>query len=115
MKRGNKRKFGRVRKTRKALYKALATALIDNGKIKTTAAKAKSLSVYMDKMITKAKKDDVASRRLVRRDLGEKANNKLFKEIAPKFKDSMGGYTKVLKIGRRLSDGSEMAIIQFTK
>lgn len=115
MRRGNKRKFGKVRKVRKALYRALATALVENGKIRTTTAKAKSLSSYMDKMITKAKKDTMASRRLVREDLGMKATIKLFKDVAPRFKDINGGYTKVLKLGRRVSDGAEMAIIQFTK
>lgn len=114
MKRGNQRKFGRVVKGRKALYKALATALIDHGRIETTAAKAKSLAKFADKLVTKAKKGDVAARRLIRQDIGEKATKKLVDDIGPKFKDRNGGYTRVMKTGRRISDGSEMAIIEFT-
>ncbi|MBI2064564.1 MAG: 50S ribosomal protein L17 [Candidatus Yanofskybacteria bacterium] len=114
MKRGKNRKFGRVKNQRKALYKALATALIENGKIKTTAAKAKSLSQFADKLVTQAKKGNLASRKLVGYDLGDKAIKKLMNDIGPKFKDKKGGYTKVLRLGRRISDGAEMAIIEFT-
>lgn len=113
MRRGRHRKFGREKNQRNALYKALATALIDHGKIKTTVAKAKSLSQYADKLVTKAKKDTVASRQQVRQELGEKATVKLFSDVAPKFKDKNGGYTKVLKLGRRLSDGAPMAQVEF--
>jgi large subunit ribosomal protein L17 len=115
MRRGNKRKFGRVRNQRKALYKALATALIEHGRIETTLAKAKSLSSYADKLVTQAKKGDVATQRLVRENLGVKATGKLFKEVGPKFAERKGGYTKILKIGRRKSDGAEMAFIEFVK
>ncbi len=114
MRRGSHRKFGRERNQRRALYKALATALIEHGKVKTTTAKAKSLSIFVDKLVTKAKRGDMASRRLVGQDIGEKATGKLFSDVGPKFKDRSGGYTKVLKLGRRLSDGAEMSIIEFT-
>jgi len=115
MRRGKHRKFARVKNQRKALYKALATALIDHGRIQTTMAKAKSLSGFTDKLITKAKKGDVASQRLIRHDIGEKATKKLMSDIGPRFKDRSGGYTKVLRLGRRVSDGAEMALIEFTK
>ncbi|OGN06467.1 MAG: 50S ribosomal protein L17 [Candidatus Yanofskybacteria bacterium RIFCSPHIGHO2_02_FULL_38_22b] len=114
MQRGNIRKFGRVRKQRKALYKALATALIEHGKIKTTSTKAKAVSSFTDKLVTKAKKGDLASGRLIRHYLGDKATKKLMAEIGPKFKDRKGGYTRVLRLGRRISDGSEMSIVEFT-
>lgn len=113
MRRGHHRKFARERKQRKALYKALATALIEHGKVKTTVAKAKSLSQYTDKLVTKAKKNDLATRRQVRQNLSENATRKLFSDISPKFKERYGGYTKVSKLGRRLSDGAEMAQIEF--
>lgn len=113
MRRGKNRKFARQRNQRKALYKALATALIEHGKVKTTVAKAKSLSQYTDRLVTRAKKGDLATRRQVRQNLGEKATHKLFSDISPKFKERKGGYTKVLKLGRRLSDGAEMAQIEF--
>jgi len=73
MRRGNKKKFGRVRKQRKALYKALATALIEHKKITTTQVKAKALSPFTDKLITKAKKGDVVSIRKLNKYLGQKA------------------------------------------
>ena len=114
MRRGKNRKFARVKKQRKALYKALATALIDHGRIRTTLAKAKSASGFVDKLVSKAKKGDLASQKLIRHDLGEKATKKLMTDIGPKFKDRNGGYTKVLKLGRRMSDGAEMALIEWT-
>ena len=114
MRRGKKRKFARVKNQRKALYKALATALVEHGRIKTTLAKAKSFSGFVDKLVTKAKKGDVAIQRSIRQDLGEKATRKLMADVGPKFKDRDGGYTKVLRLGRRMSDGAEMAIVQWT-
>lgn len=115
MRRGNNRKFGRVKNEREALYKALATALIEHGRIKTTAAKAKSLSGFADRLVSKAKNSDITSKRLVRHYLGEQATKKLVYEIGPHFKERNGGYTKVLRLGRRASDGAEMAIVEFTK
>ena len=115
MKRGNKRKFGREKNQRKALSKALATALIDHGRIKTTVAKAKLLSKFADELVNRAKKGDLASNRLLRYSVGDKAVKKLIVEIGPKFKDKNGGYTKILKLGRRVSDGSEMAIVEFSQ
>ena len=114
MRRGINKKFGRVRKQRKGLYKALATALIEHGRIKTTSAKAKAVSKFTDKLVTKAKKGDLASGRLIRHYLGDKATKKLMVEIGPKFKDRKGGYTRILRLGKRISDGSEMSIIEFT-
>lgn len=114
MRRGTHRKFARKRNQRNALYKALATALIDHGRIKTTLAKAKSASGFVDKLVTKAKKGDLSAQRLLREDIGAKATKKLVAEIGPKFKDRKGGYTKVLRLGRRTSDGAEMAILEFT-
>lgn len=115
MRRGKHRKFGRETVQRKALYKALATALIEHGKIRTTVAKAKSLSAFADNLVTKAKKEDLSARRQAGQSLGKKAVNKLFSEIGPRFRDKKGGYTKILKLGRRVSDGAEMAMIEFVK
>jgi large subunit ribosomal protein L17 len=114
-KRGNKPKFGRVRKQRQALAVALMTALIDNGRITTTKSKAKMLSPTMDKMVTMAKKQTLASRRILQSRLGVKAVEKLVKEISPRFNETHGGYTRVMRLPRRRSDGSEMAIVEFTK
>ena len=114
MRRGKHRKFARVKNQRKALYKALATALIDHGRIKTTLAKAKTTSSFVDKLVSKAKKADLSSQRSIREDIGEKATKKLMADIGLKFKDRNGGYTKVLRLGRRTSDGAEMALLEFT-
>lgn len=114
MKRGNIRKFGRKKRLREALYKSLATALIDHGKIKTTTAKAKSLSAFADKLITTAKKQNLASRKKLLETFHPKTVKKLADEIAPRFSDKKGGYTRVIRLGQRKSDGAEMALIEFT-
>jgi len=115
MRRGKLRKFGKVKNKREALYRALATALVDHGKITTTISKAKSLAPFISKIITKAKKGDLAATRLIAQTMGVKATRKLVKEIGPRFKDVTGGYTRIIKIGRRISDSAEMAIIELTK
>ena len=111
----NKRKFGRVRKVRKALINSLALNLIVRGKIKTTEPKAKELRPFMEKIITSAKKGDTATRRLIISKLSNRRPEvkKLFEVIAPKYKGRSGGYTRVLKLGARKSDGAKMAIIEF--
>jgi len=111
----NKRKFGRVRKVRKALINSLALNLIVRGKIKTTEPKAKELRPFMEKIITSAKKGDTATRRLIISKLSNRRGEvkKLFEVIAPKYKERSGGYTRVLKLGARKSDGAKMAIIEF--
>lgn len=107
------RKFGRGRNQRKALIRSLVRELFVHGKIETTEAKAKEMRPYAEDFITKAKVDSVASRRDVLRRM---ANNdivgKLFAEIAPKYKERPGGYTRIIKTGQRLTDGSHMAIIE---
>ena len=115
MRRGKHRKFGRESGQRRVLYRALATALIDHGKIKTSAAKAKSLTVHIAKLITTAKKQSLAARRSILAEVGEKAARKLMSEIAPDFAKRDGGYTRILRLGQRRSDGAEMVIIEFTK
>lgn len=114
MRRGKLRKFGRKRNLRKALSKSLATALIDHGKIKTTSAKAKTLSALADKLITTAKKQDLASKRELARTFHPKIVKKLVDEIAPRFSNRKGGYTRVIRLGQRKSDGSPMSLIEFT-
>ena len=105
---------------RKALLRDLITDLIINGRIETTEAKAKELKRLADKMVTLGKKGDLAARRsaakLVRfkkAEEGQFAIQKLFSEIAPKYQDRNGGYTRVLKTGNRRGDAAPMAIIEF--
>jgi large subunit ribosomal protein L17 len=97
--------------------RGLAVSLIRDGQIKTTAAKAKELQPTIERLITQAKKDTVASRRLVASRLGEPQAvtlNKLFGEIAPKFQERNGGYTRIVKLGAT-SPGREEAIISFVE
>jgi len=111
----NKRKFGLDKNQRKALFNSLALNLIVREKIKTTLPKAKELRPLIEKLITKAKKKDIATRRLVISMLSNRAKEtkKLFEVVAPKYVDKKGGYTRILKLGVRKSDGAEMAQIEF--
>jgi len=106
------RKLGRTRNVRKALIRSLAEALVVNGKIKTTEAKAKELRPFIEKLVTRAKIGDLAASRIILSRLGSIGGAKL-KEIAPKFMDRNGGYTRVVKLPARGGDGSPMAIIEF--
>lgn len=107
------RKFGRVKKVRTALMKSLAYALIKEGKIVTTEAKAKELRPMIERLITNAKSGTLSSRRLLAPKLGIEASGKLVKDIAPKYKDRKGGYTRVTKVGPRIKDAAPMAQIEF--
>lgn len=109
------RKFNRVKKVRTALIRSLASNLILREKIKTTEPKAKEIRPYVEKLVTKAKKDTVANRRLVTEKIGQnkKVVSKLFTELGPRFVNRRGGYVRVVKLGQRISDGSPMAIIEF--
>jgi large subunit ribosomal protein L17 len=108
------RKLNRTTSHRLATLRALATALLREKKIKTTVAKAKETRVFVEPIITRAKNDSVASRRIIAKDIQDKEVLKeLFNEIIPKISDRPGGYTRVVKLGRRLGDAAEMAIIEF--
>jgi len=110
-----KRKFGRKKNLRNALLNSLALNLIVREKIKTTEPKAKELRPFIEKLVTKAKKGDMATRKLIVSQLSnrKKEVKKLFEVLAPKYADKKGGYTRVLKLGARKSDGAKMAIIEF--
>ena len=114
MKHVNKvKKFGRKTSERKAFVKGLNHNLIMHGKTETTLARAKELKSRVEKLITLAKKQDLASLRLLLRRLPKISSKKLFHEIAPKYKERHGGYTRVIKGKNRLADGAQMAIIEF--
>lgn len=107
------RKLKRERNQRRALLRSLARELFLHGKIVTTEAKAKEVRSFAEKLITEAKKETPASQRVAASRL---ANNtivgKLVKTIAPQYKDRNGGYTRIVKLERRPSDGSKMAAIE---
>lgn len=108
------RKLGRVKKQRTALLRSLAISLIKHDKIKTTEAKAKELRPFVEKLVTKGKKNSVASRRLVSSRLdNDIALKKMFDVISPKYKEREGGYTRIIKLPKRMGDGGSMAIIEF--
>ena len=109
------RKFGRDKSGRKALLASLALNLIVRGKIKTTLPKAKELRPLAEKLITLAKRNTLASRRLAMSRLSNRTKEvkKLFDTIAPQYADKKGGYTRILKLGVRKSDATEMAQIEF--
>lgn len=110
----NKRKFGLERNQRRMLMKSLARSLVIHGKIETTLAKAKELRPYVEKLVTKALRNDIAAKRLAAAKIGTgQALNRLFKEVAPKYKTRQGGYTRVVKVWRPTKDGSQKAIIEF--
>ncbi|MEZ4704262.1 MAG: 50S ribosomal protein L17 [Bdellovibrionota bacterium] len=108
------RTLGRRPDQRLALFRGLATSLIDSGRIVTTLEKAKELRRFVEPLVTKAKKGDLNSRRLVAGKLYRKESvAKLFSEIAPALKDRAGGYTRILKYKKRQGDAAQTAIIEF--
>ncbi len=108
------RKFGRERDQRRALIKGLATSLVMEQRIETTLPKAKELVRYIEKLITKAKRGDLASRRLVIAGLSTQvAANKLVDEIAPQLMGRNSGHVRVERTRLRVGDGAQMAIISF--
>lgn len=109
------RKFGRERDQRKALLKSLILALFDKEKITTTEAKAKEIKPYAEKFITKSKKPDISLRREIARYFHDEIAKKLINEIAPRYKERPGGYARIIKLGRRKSDGARMAILELIK
>ena len=109
-------KLSRSSTQKKALTKSLLQALITSHRIKTTASKAKDIRSSIDKMITWAKRGDIHAKRLAYRMIGSHTLvKKLFSEIAPKFKEVNGGYTRIINVGYRKGDGALLSIIELTK
>jgi len=105
--------LGRTTPHRKAMLSNMATSLIMTKRITTTVAKAKALRSYVEPLLSKAKEDSTHSRRVVFSHLQDKdAVSELFREISPKIADRPGGYTRIIKLGNRLGDNAEMAIIE---
>lgn len=107
------RKLGRNSSHRKAMFRNMATSLVRHEMIKTTVPKAKELRRVVEPLITLAKVDGVANRRLAFNRLRDKeAVGKLFSDLGPRFKDRPGGYLRILKTGPRPGDAAPMAIVQ---
>jgi len=108
----NGRKFSRKRDQRHAFLKSLTANLILKGRIKTTEARAKEMRRLTERLITRAKKGDLSGIRLSEKFLPKIAVKKLVKEIAPRYIDRAGGYTRITNLGRRSSDGAPIVIIE---
>ncbi len=107
------RKLGRDSSARKALFRSVLTSFFRHGRIETTEAKAKEVSGLADQLITLAKRGDLAARRTaIARLYDEDVVRKLFSEIAEKYKDRQGGYTRILKLGPRRGDAAPMAVLE---
>ena len=107
------RKLGRPTDHRRAMLRAMVTYLLENGKIETTVTRAKEVAAMTEKMITIGKTGDLHSKRQILAYVTkEDVAKKLVDEIAPKYADRNGGYTKIIKVGPRRGDAAEMAIIQ---
>ena len=108
------KKLGRSPAHRKALYSNLAGALIEHGRIQTTEAKAKAVKPFAEKMITLGKRGDLHARRQALAALrSNEVVHRLFAEVAPRFSDRPGGYTRIVKIGPRPGDSAPMAYLEF--
>lgn len=108
------RKLGRDSAHRKALYANLCAALIEHGRIQTTEAKAKEVRAIAERMITLGKRGDVhAHRQAVAFLRSKEIAHLLFAEVAPRFADRPGGYTRIVKIGPRQGDAAPMAYLEF--
>ncbi len=109
-----KKIFHRKKDQRKALFRILAHHLIMQGRIKTTKSKAKFLKPIIERLISKAKKQNLAALRYLLEKLPKQSAYKVFYELAPKYQDRTGGYVRIIKLPlRRIKDGAEMAVIEF--
>ena len=105
--------LGRQTAHRKAMLANMACSLIEHKRINTTVAKAKALKQFVEPMITKSKSDTTHNRRIVMAKLRQKdAVAELFRDVAPKIGDRPGGYTRIIKLGNRLGDNADMAMIE---
>ncbi len=107
------RRLGGSASHQKAILSNLAQELFLDERVTTTVAKAKMLRPYAEKMITKARRGSLHDRRLILRDIGDtEVVTRLFDEVAPRYAERPGGYTRLLRLGPRRGDGAEMAIVE---
>jgi len=110
------RQLSRTATHRKAVLRNLATALFRHERIETTTAKAKELRPFAERLITLARRGDVHSRRLAGRKIADRqVLGKLFDDIAPRYAERPGGYTRILKVGNRKGDAAEMSLIELVR
>lgn len=109
------RQFKRDKNERKALFSGLVSSMILHGRIKTTEQKAKSIKGDVEKIVTKAKKDEATARRLLKGILKDHEIDKMINEVAPRFKNRPGGYTRIIKTGRRFNDNASTVIMEWVE
>jgi large subunit ribosomal protein L17 len=110
------RSLGRTAEHRKMMLRNMAISLFKHGRIETTVAKAKELRQYAEPLITKAKRGDLHSRRVVARKIHDpEVLARLFDEIGPRYSERAGGYTRVVKLGHRAGDAADVAIIELVE
>ena len=107
------RKLGRTASHRRATLRNMATSLFQHGRIETTTAKAKELRPYAERLITLARRGDLHARRLAAAKIQDRqVLGRLFDDIAPRYSERPGGYTRILKLGNRKGDAAEMSLIE---
>lgn len=108
------KKFGRMKGPRRAFFKSLAKNLVQHERIETSETRAKELRRIVERLVTHAKKQNIAALRLLSRYLPKQEVFKIYHEIAPRYKERKGGYTRVIKLSKtRKHDNSKRAVIEF--
>lgn len=109
------RKLGRDKNERTALFKSLMSSLIMEDRIQTTEAKARAIRPQVEKLVTKALKGTNATDKIIASSLNSNAIKRFMTDVAPRFKDRKGGYTRMIKIGSRLGDQSPMVVLEWVE
>ena len=108
-------KITKTKGQRRSIYYLMVSSLILKERMTTTEAKAKKIRPFLEKSISRAKKDTLANRRLLLESFPLKTVNKLFKEIGPRYEERNGGYSRIIKTGSRRNDSAKMVIIELVK
>ncbi len=109
------RNLKRDKNERTALFKSLMSSLVLSERIKTTEAKAKAIKPAIEKLVTKAKKNEQGAIKILQKNLSKPAFDKMLKDIAPRFSKRQGGYTRIIKLGKRFGDDAPLVVIEWTE
>ena len=109
------RKLKRDKNERKALFKSLMSSLVLHERLQITESKAKAIKPEIEKLVTKAKKNETGARLVLEKSLSKPAFDKMIKEIAPRFSKRQGGYTRLIKLGNRFGDDAKVVIMEWTE
>ena len=109
------RHLGRTKDARRALFRNLVGQLIARGRVKTTIAKAKAIKPFIDKLVTKAKRASLASRREIVASLPKEAGLRLVDTIVPQFKNRTSGFSRIVRLGERRGDNAELVLLEWTE